>query len=43
MNLERVKELSDKSITIYDVLIVEGSYAAAATLQADATQEAVGA
>ncbi|WP_034551020.1 dihydroxyacetone kinase phosphoryl donor subunit DhaM [Carnobacterium funditum] len=41
MNLEMVKELSDKSITIYDVPIVEGSYTAAALLQADVTQEAV--
>jgi dihydroxyacetone kinase DhaKLM complex PTS-EIIA-like component DhaM len=32
MNLEMVKELSNKSITIYDVPIVEGSYTAAALL-----------
>jgi len=31
-NLEMVKDLSDKSITIYDVPIVEGSYTAAALL-----------
>ncbi|WP_373470789.1 hypothetical protein [Carnobacterium alterfunditum] len=32
LNLEMVKDLSDKSITIYDVPIVEGSYTAAALL-----------
>jgi PTS hybrid protein len=41
MNLEMVMELSDKSITIYDVPIVEGSYTAAALLQADVTQDAI--
>lgn len=41
MNLEMVMELSDKSITIYDVPIVEGAYTAAALLQADVTQDAV--
>lgn len=41
MNLDMVKELSDKTITIYDVPIVEGSYTAAALLQADVTQEAI--
>lgn len=41
MNLDMVKELSDKSITIYDVPIVEGAYTAAALLQAGVTQEAV--
>ncbi len=32
MNLEMVKELSNKSITIYDVPIVEGSDTAASLL-----------
>ncbi|MCA9764786.1 MAG: PTS-dependent dihydroxyacetone kinase phosphotransferase subunit DhaM [Carnobacterium sp.] len=41
MNLEMVEELSDKTIIIYDVPIVEGSYTAAALLQADVAQEAV--
>ncbi|MEK6189911.1 MAG: dihydroxyacetone kinase phosphoryl donor subunit DhaM [Carnobacterium alterfunditum] len=41
MNLDMVKELSDKSITIYDVPIVEGAYTAAALLQADVTQDVV--
>lgn len=38
MNLEMVKELTDKTITIYDVPIVEGAYTAAALLQADVSQ-----
>lgn len=38
MNLEMVKELSEKSLTIYDVPIVEGSYTAAALLQAGVSQ-----
>lgn len=33
-----VKELSEKSLTIYDVPIVEGSYTAAALLQAGVSQ-----
>lgn len=41
MNLEMAKELSDKSITIYDVPVVEGSYTAAALLQAGVSQEDV--
>ncbi|API88358.1 PTS-dependent dihydroxyacetone kinase phosphotransferase subunit DhaM [Listeria monocytogenes] len=41
MNLDMAKELSDKSITIYDVPIVEGAYTAAALLQAGVTQEAI--
>lgn len=41
MNLDMVRELSDKSITIYDVPIVEGSYTAAALLQAGVTQAVV--
>ena len=41
MNLDMVRELSDKSITIYDVPIVEGAYTAAALLQAGVTQAVV--
>lgn len=41
MNLDMVKELSDKSITIYDVPIVEGAYTAAALLQAGVTQDVI--
>lgn len=41
MNLEMVKELSEKSITIYDVPVVEGTYTAAALLQADVKIDAV--
>lgn len=41
MNLEMVKEFSDKSIIIYDVPIVEGSYTAAALLQAGVTQDVI--
>lgn len=41
MNLDMAKELSDKTITIYDVPIVEGAYTAAALLQAGVTQDMV--
>ncbi|AQS54262.1 PTS-dependent dihydroxyacetone kinase, phosphotransferase subunit DhaM [Jeotgalibaca dankookensis] len=39
MNLEMAKEMSDKSITIYDVPLVEGSYIAAALLQAGVSKD----
>ncbi|WP_062532566.1 dihydroxyacetone kinase phosphoryl donor subunit DhaM [Jeotgalibaca dankookensis] len=39
MNLEMAKEMSDKSITIYDVPLVEGSYTAAALLQAGVSKD----
>ncbi len=35
MNLEMVQEMSEKSIEIYDVPVVEGAYTAAALLQAE--------
>lgn len=41
MNLEMAKEMSDKSITIYDVPVVEGSYTAAALLQAGVSKDDV--
>ncbi|WP_035051049.1 dihydroxyacetone kinase phosphoryl donor subunit DhaM [Carnobacterium pleistocenium] len=41
MNLDMAKELSDKTITIYDVPVVEGAYTAAALLQAGVTQDMV--
>ncbi|HAC0378662.1 TPA_asm: hypothetical protein GYY19_15155 [Listeria monocytogenes] len=41
MNLEMARELSEKSITIYDVPIVEGSYTAAALLQAGVAQDTI--
>ncbi|CZR04457.1 dihydroxyacetone kinase, phosphotransfer subunit [Trichococcus flocculiformis] len=41
MNLEMARELSEKSITIYDVPIVEGSYTAAALLQADVANNVI--
>lgn len=41
MNLEMARELSEKSITIYDVPIVEGSYTAAALLQANAANNVI--
>lgn len=39
MNLEMAKEMSDKSITIYDVPLVEGSYTAAALLQTGVSKD----
>lgn len=39
MNLEMALEMSDKSIQIYDVPVVEGAYTAAALLQAGVSQE----
>ena len=41
MNLEMARELSEKSITIYDVSIVEGSYTAAALLQANVANNVI--
>ncbi|MDU1847806.1 PTS-dependent dihydroxyacetone kinase, phosphotransferase subunit DhaM [bioreactor metagenome] len=41
MNLEMARELSEKSITIYDVPIVEGSYTAAALLQANVANNVI--
>ena len=41
MNLEMAREFSEKSITIYDVLIVEGSYTAAALLQANVANNVI--
>lgn len=41
MNLEMVKDLVDKEITIYDTPILEGAYAAAALLQVDVPRETV--
>lgn len=38
MNLEMAQEMSDKSIKIYDVPVVEGAYTAAALLQAGVSQ-----
>lgn len=41
MNLEMAIEMSDKNIKIYDVPVVEGSYTAAALLQAEVDQESI--
>ncbi len=41
MNLEMVQDLSDKTLTIYNVPIVEGAYAAAALLQAGVAQDTI--
>lgn len=41
MNLEMVADFSDKSIQIQNVPIVEGSYTAAALLQAGADRETI--
>lgn len=41
MNLEMVQEMSEKSIEIYDVPVVEGAYTAAALLQAGVSQTAI--
>ena len=41
MNLEMAREFSEKSITIYDVPIVEGSYTAAALLQANVANNVI--
>lgn len=41
MNLEMARELSEKSITIYDVPIVEGSYTVAALLQANVANNVI--
>lgn len=41
MNLEMVTDFSDKTIHINYVPIVEGTYTAAALLQADAEQDAI--
>lgn len=35
MNLDLVKDMSEKEIRIYDIPLIEGAYAAAALLQAD--------
>ena len=37
MNLEMAMELTDKEVTLYDVAFVEGSYTAAALIQAGAS------
>ena len=39
MNLEMAVEMSDKTVKIYDVPVVEGSYTAAALLQSGVDQE----
>lgn len=39
MNLEMAQEMSDKDITVFDVPLIEGAYAAAALLQAGAKEE----
>lgn len=39
MNLEMAMEMSDKTIKIYDVPVVEGAYTAAALLQTGVDQE----
>lgn len=39
MNLEMAMEMSDKTVKIYDVPVVEGSYTAAALLQTGVNQE----
>ncbi|MGF3065816.1 dihydroxyacetone kinase phosphoryl donor subunit DhaM [Facklamia sp. P12945] len=39
MNLEMAMEMSDKTIKIYDVPVVEGAYTAATLLQAGVDQE----
>lgn len=36
MNLEMVMELTDKEVNLYDVALIEGSYTAAALIQAGA-------
>ncbi|MGB3160092.1 dihydroxyacetone kinase phosphoryl donor subunit DhaM [Carnobacterium sp.] len=41
MNLELAIEVSDKNVTFYDIAFVEGSYTAAALLQAEASIEAI--
>lgn len=41
MNLEMAQEMSDKQITIFDVAFVEGTYTAAALLQAGVDKEAI--
>lgn len=37
MNLEMVMELTDKEVNLYDVALIEGSYTAAALIQAGAS------
>lgn len=39
MNMEMAMEMSDKTIKIYDVPVVEGAYTAAALLQAGVNQK----
>lgn len=39
MNLEMAMEMSDKTVKIYDVPVVEGAYTAVALLQAGVDQE----
>ncbi|EUJ27194.1 PTS system mannnose-specific family transporter subunit IIA [Listeria floridensis FSL S10-1187] len=41
MNIETVKELSDKEIILYDAPILEGAYATAAQVQIDEKQEVI--
>ena len=41
MNLDMAKDFTDKEISIYTVPIVEGSYTAAALIQAGANKEAI--
>lgn len=41
MNLEMAMELSDKEVRLYDVALIEGSYTAAALLQAGASLEMI--
>lgn len=41
MNLEMVVELTDKEVHLYDVALIEGSYTAAALIQAGADFSAI--
>lgn len=41
MNLEMVMELTDKEVHLYDVALIEGSYTAAALIQAGADFSAI--
>lgn len=41
MNLDMAKDFTDKEVSIYTVPVVEGSYTAAALIQAGADKEAI--
>lgn len=41
MNLDMAKDFTDKEVSIYTVPVVEGSYTAAALIQAGANKEAI--